>query len=207
MAKKTHTSFGEPVPSDGVRPHWEPSSGFFPCNFQNTQSLCSKAAQSPMHDLKHWKKERIPESAPTSDYFHMHVHSMQPKSLAVQCQLQDLILSTLETLIITSGCFAGGAPTDVRIAGIVNDSDSSTVTIEWTPPTPPPTRGYSVITTPTPLSPTIVNTISTSIDITVNYNTHYSVTVGSVTCDGLRTRSHTFSIGTYNNVYASVCRF
>ena len=90
-------------------------------------------------------------------------------------------------LCASSYLVAGAAPTEVRIAGIMNDSDGSIVTIEWTPPTPPPTRGYTVTTDPAPISPATVNTTSTSIDITMQYNTNYTVTVGSITCDGLKT--------------------
>ena len=87
------------------------------------------------------------------------------------------------------------------VGDIVNDGNSSTVTIKWTPPTPTPTRGYRITTTPDPISPTTVNTNSTSINITVNYNINYTVTVSSITCDGLRETSRTFSIGMYVCTY------
>ena len=45
------------------------------------------------------------------------------------------------------------APAEVRVVDIVNGSDSSTVTIEWTPPTA--LVQYTTTTTPVPISPTM----------------------------------------------------
>ena len=70
------------------------------------------------------------------------------------------------------------------------------VTIEWTPPTNGGNVMYTIGTTPAPLSGAIPDTDSTHINITVNYNTNYMVTVAiNTTCDGVQEATITFSIG------------
>ena len=91
--------------------------------------------------------------------------------------------------------YVDAAPTEVRVGNVVTGSKSFTVTIGWTPPT----SGvmYTITTTPVPISPTMPVTItpdttaSRQMDITVNYNTNYTVTVTIQTCDGPREASTT----------------
>ena len=69
------------------------------------------------------------------------------------------------------------------------------VTIEWTPPTNGGNVMYTIGTTPAPLSGAIPDTDSTHINITVNYNINYMVTVAiNTTCDGVQEATTTFNI-------------
>ena len=81
----------------------------------------------------------------------------------------------------------------------MNGSLSSAVTIQWTPPSPPPIRGYNVFfaATPVPSPHTFnINSNTASVIITVGYNTLYTVGVSSNSCDGLKTTNKTFFLGT-----------
>ena len=74
--------------------------------------------------------------------------------------------------------------------------EQANVTIEWTPPTNGGNVMYTIGTTPAPLSGAIPDTDSTHINITVNYNTNYMVTVAIITiltC-GMPEATTTFSI-------------
>ena len=74
--------------------------------------------------------------------------------------------------------------------------EQANVTIEWTPPTNGENVMYTIGTTPAPLSGAIPDTDSTHINITVNYNTNYMVTVAiNTTCDGVQEATTTFNIG------------
>ena len=78
------------------------------------------------------------------------------------------------------------APAEVRVVDVVNGSDSSTVTIEWTPPTA--LVQYTTTTTPVPISPTMSVTIippttdPIQMDTIVEYNRDYAITVSRGTC-------------------------
>lgn len=66
----------------------------------------------------------------------------------------------------------------------MNQINTSTVTIEWTPGQNV-TMPYSIVTTPDPVSPTIpVVTTSTNINITVDYNINYTVMVTTLCEEG-----------------------
>ena len=71
-------------------------------------------------------------------------------------------------------------------------SESFTVTIEWTPHADAIGEEHTVTATPAPISPPLPVTITPDttaprqINITVNYNTNYTVTVGVQSCDGPR---------------------
>ena len=73
--------------------------------------------------------------------------------------------------------------------------EQANVTIEWTPPTNGGNVMYTIGTTPAPLSGAIPDTDSTHINITVNYNTNYMVTVSINTTCGVQEATTTFSIG------------
>ena len=99
------------------------------------------------------------------------------------------------------------APAEVRVVDVVNGSDSSTVTIEWTPPTT--LVQYTTTTTPVPISSTMSVTTTPpttdpiQMDIIVEYNRDYTITVSIETCAGPRQTTTTVSIlrGTENDVY------
>lgn len=87
------------------------------------------------------------------------------------------------------------------VSNMVYGIEQATVTIEWTPPTNGGNVMYTIVTTPAPLSGAIPDTDSTHINITVNYNTNYMVTVAiNTTCDGVQEATTTFSIGEFNVV-------
>ena len=95
------------------------------------------------------------------------------------------------------------APAEVRVVGVVNGSDSSTVTIEWTPPTVSSIE-YTITTTPIPISPTMsVTTTSPTIDIIVEYNRDYTITVSIETCAGSRQNTITVFVG--KKEYTELC--
>ena len=90
-------------------------------------------------------------------------------------------------------CFYAGhnIPSDVMVRNMVYGIEQANVTIEWTPPT---NVMYTIGITPAPLSGAIPDTDSTHINITVNYNTNYMVTVViNTTCDGVQEET-TFNI-------------
>ena len=90
------------------------------------------------------------------------------------------------------------APAEVRVVDIVNGSDSSTVTIEWTPPAD--LVQYTTTTTPVPISPTMSVTTTPpttdpiQMDIILEYNRDYTITVSIETCAGPRQTTTTVSI-------------
>ena len=90
------------------------------------------------------------------------------------------------------------APAEVRVVDVVNGSDSSTVTIEWTPPTA--LVQYTTTTTPVPISPTMSVTTTPpttdpiQMDIIVEYNRDYTITVSIETCAGPRQTTTNVSI-------------
>ena len=91
--------------------------------------------------------------------------------------------------------FSDPAPAEVRVVDVVNGSDSSTVTIEWTPPTNSFIE-YAITTTPIPISHnTSVTTTSPTIDIIVEYNRDYTITVSIETCAGPRQTTTTVFVG------------
>ena len=89
---------------------------------------------------------------------------------------------------------------------VVNGSDSSTVTIEWTPPTA--LVQYTTTTTPVPISVTITppTTDPIQMDIIVEYNRDYTITVSIETCAGPRQTTTTVSIlrGTENDIHTCI---
>ena len=103
------------------------------------------------------------------------------------------------------------APAEVRVVDIVNGSDSSTVTIEWTPPTA--LVQYTTTTTPVPISPTMSVTTTPpttdpiQMDIIVEYNRDYTITVSIETaCVGPRPANITVFIlrGTENDIHTCI---
>ena len=105
-----------------------------------------------------------------------------------------------------NGLLSDPAPAEVRVVGIANGTDSSTVTIEWTPPTA--LVQYTTTTTPVPISNMSVTTTPpttdpTQMDIIVEYNRDYTITVSIETCAGPRQTTTTVRIGilTYNTQY------
>ena len=86
---------------------------------------------------------------------------------------------------------------------------SSTVTIEWTPPAD--LVQYTTTTTPVPISPTMSVTTTPcttdpiQMDIIVEYNRDYTITVSIETCAGPRQATTTVFIlrGTYSKEYTS----
>ena len=104
-------------------------------------------------------------------------------------------------ILLNDMYFADPAPAEVRVANVVNGSDSSTVTIEWTPPTA--LVQYTTTTTPVPISPTmsVTTTPSTTdpiqMDIIVEYNINYTITVSIETCAGPRQNTITIFVGMY----------
>ena len=92
--------------------------------------------------------------------------------------------------------FSIGPPRDVMVSNMVYGIEQANVTIEWTPPTNGGNVMYTIGTTPAPLSGAIPDTDSSHINITVNYNTNYMVTVAaiSITCDGVQEATTTFNI-------------
>ena len=93
--------------------------------------------------------------------------------------------------------FSDPAPAEVRVVDVVNGSDSSTVTIEWTPPTA--LVQYTITTTPVSISPMSLTTTPPTtdpiqMDIIVEYNRDYTITVSIETCAGLRQTTTTVSI-------------
>ena len=89
------------------------------------------------------------------------------------------------------------APAEVRVVDVVNGSDNSTVTIEWTPPT-----AFLVYTTRTSpaASPAEVAAVPSTtdpvqMDIIVEYNVNYTITVSIETCAGPRQATTTVFIG------------
>ena len=94
--------------------------------------------------------------------------------------------------------FSDPAPAEVRMVDVVNGSDSSTVTIEWTPPTA--LVQYTTTTTPVPISNMSVTTTPPTtdpiqMDIIVEYNRDYTITVSIETCAGPRQTNTTVFIG------------
>ena len=90
-------------------------------------------------------------------------------------------------------CYAApDAPDEVSIVSVMTGSESFTVTIEWTPHADATGEEHNVTATPAPISPPLPVTITPDttaprqINITVNYNTNYTVTVGVQSCDGPR---------------------
>ena len=82
--------------------------------------------------------------------------------------------------------------------------EQANVTIEWTPPTNGGNVMYTIGTTPAPLSGAIPDTGSTHINITVNYNTNYMVTVAiNTTCHGVQ---EIFNIGTVIQAFWSLTK-
>ena len=102
------------------------------------------------------------------------------------------------------------APAELRVVDVVNGSDSSTVTIEWTPPTA--LVQYTTTTTPVPISPTMSVTTTPpttdpiQMDIIVDYNVNYTITVSIETCAGPRQTTTTVSIlrGTENDIHTCI---
>ena len=89
-----------------------------------------------------------------------------------------------------------GPPGDVMVSNMVYGIEQANVTIEWTPPTNGGNVMYTIGTTPAPLSGAIPDTDSTHINIIVNYNTNYILTVATnTTCDGVQEATITFNIG------------
>ena len=86
-------------------------------------------------------------------------------------------------------------PSDVMVNNMVYGIEQSNVTIEWTPPTNGGNVMYTIGTTPAPLSGAIKDTDSTHINITVNYNTNYMVTVAINTTCGVQEATAIFNIG------------
>ena len=81
------------------------------------------------------------------------------------------------------------------VSNMVYGIEQANVTIEWTPPTNGGNVMYTIGTTPAPLSGAISDTDSTHINITVNYNITYMVTVAINTTCGVQEATATFSIG------------
>ena len=101
----------------------------------------------------------------------------------------------LNTCYVKFCSLSAPAPAEVSVVDIVNGSDSSTVTIEWTPPTDSSLE-YTITTTPIPISPNMsVTTTSPTMDIIVEYNRDYTITVSLETCAGPRQTNTTVFIG------------
>ena len=90
--------------------------------------------------------------------------------------------------------FYPGPPRDVMVSNMVYGIEQANVTIEWTPPTNGRNVMYTIGTTPATLSGAIPDTDSTHINITVNYNTNYMVTVAIITTCAVEATT-TFIIG------------
>ena len=102
---------------------------------------------------------------------------------------------SLHILSVALMLFSDPAPAEVRVMNVVNGSDSSTVTIEWIAPTDPSIE-YTITTTPIPISPSMsVTTTSLTIDIIVEYNRDYTITVSIETCAGPRQTTTTVFVG------------
>ena len=95
--------------------------------------------------------------------------------------------------------FSDPAPAEVTVVDVENGTDSSTVTIEWTPPTA--LVQYTTTTTPVPISPTMSVTTTPpttgpiQMDIIVEYNRDYTITVSIETCAGPRQTTTTVFVG------------
>ena len=97
-----------------------------------------------------------------------------------------------------------GPPSDVMVSNMVYGIEQANVTIEWTPPTNGGNVMYTIGTTPGPLSGAIPDTDSTHIDITLNYNITYMVTVAINTTCGVQEATTTFNIGEFDIVIACI---
>ncbi len=94
-------------------------------------------------------------------------------------------------------------PPNPRVASTQPQLNSSIITLDWDPPSS--TGGVSVsyvlTISPTPLSGSPVTVETTSTQITVSFNTPYSVTIIAVNCVGNASMLFTIStIGQYSTI-------
>ncbi len=97
-------------------------------------------------------------------------------------------------------------PIDVRLTSIVNNNESTSVTIEWDPLSQGGSQlNYTITTTPDLITsgPPPVTT-STSTTITINYNTDYTITITASNCvgNGITSDELQFNIGMFHYNYA-----
>ncbi len=95
-------------------------------------------------------------------------------------------------------------PTNPRLTGIMNNSESASVTIEWDPPSQGGSQlNYTITTTPDLISGPPPVTTFTNTTITVNYNTDYTIIITASNCigNGITSDILRVDIGRYFLVY------
>ena len=77
-------------------------------------------------------------------------------------------------------------PLNPTLASQANQPSSSTVTVEWDPPSSPGGVSVSYVLTisPPPLSQSTLTVETTSVQITVSYNTQYNLSIRADNCAG-----------------------
>ncbi|XP_064402763.1 uncharacterized protein LOC135348470 [Halichondria panicea] len=105
----------------------------------------------------------------------------------VTCTVPQLNGTVVELLRTISVAGNPTSPLNPSLSSTQNQLSSSIITLEWDPPSS--TGGVSVnyvlIISPTPLSGSPVTMDTTSIQITISYNTPYNVTIRAVNCAGM----------------------
>ncbi len=118
-----------------------------------------------------------------------YCHSSRPSWLLVSISFIAIIMPIIHLELIHA--VVPTSPFNPNVSSTVNQPSSSSITLQWDPPSS--TGGVSVsyvlIISPTPLSGSPVTVETTSAQITVSYNTPYNVTIRAVNCAGMSQES------------------